>query len=93
LSTNNANTVEVLRFTATWCMPCKAMAPIVEQLSKEFETVQFRTVDADQEKELFKEHKVTAVPTIVFLKNNVEQKRMVGLQNKSAISSCIKNLL
>lgn len=86
------NGVAVLQFSATWCMPCKTISPILESLKPQFTDVEFYKVDSDANKELFAEYKVTAVPTLIFLKDGAEQKRMIGLQNKSTIATCLKSL-
>jgi len=55
----------ILDFTATWCEPCRSMAPVVESLSKS--GLRFRAVDVDQEKALAAQYQVAAVPCFVAL--------------------------
>ena len=58
----------VLDFFATWCGPCKAMAPAMEQMEKKYAgKIEFRKIDVDQEPELAPQYNITGVPTIVVL--------------------------
>lgn len=58
----------VLDFFATWCGPCKAMAPAMEQMEKKYAgKIEFRKIDVDQEPELAQQYNITGVPTIVVL--------------------------
>ena len=56
----------VLDFFATWCGPCKAMAPAMEKMEKKYaDEIEFRKIDIDQEPELAQQYNITGVPTIV----------------------------
>lgn len=58
----------VIDFYATWCGPCKKMAPFYDQLKEKYsEKINFITVDIDQQPEIAKEYNVTAVPTFVIV--------------------------
>jgi thioredoxin len=58
-------------FTATWCGPCKAIAPVFDDLSKRYTSVAFVKVDIDQFQELASQYKVQAVPSFkLFIKEN-----------------------
>jgi thioredoxin 1 len=76
----------VIDFYATWCGPCKRIAPIFEDLSDKFYTkVQFLKVDVDESPDLVETFDVHAMPTFVFLKDGkvvkkVEGADMVGLE-------------
>jgi thioredoxin 1 len=63
---------------ATWCGPCKAIAPVVEELSRKFTTTNFVKVDVDEAQECAQALQVTAMPTFVFFKNGLEIERMKG---------------
>jgi len=59
----------VIDFYATWCGPCKKLSPVFSELSLKYSTVTFLKVDTDNAEELAKHYDVTALPSIVFIKN------------------------
>lgn len=60
--------IVVLDFFATWCGPCKAMAPAMEKMEKKYgDKIEFRKIDIDQELQLAQEYDISAVPTLVIL--------------------------
>jgi thioredoxin 1 len=59
----------VLYYTATWCPPCRAIAPIFEKLSEKYENVVFTKIDVDQLPEAAAAASISSVPTFI-LKNN-----------------------
>jgi len=74
--------VTVKRFTASWCNPCKALAPVIESLEPEFPDVKFETVDIDESSELVQQYGIRSVPTIVVEKDGSEVERFVGTHAK-----------
>lgn len=54
---------KILYFTATWCPPCKKIAPVFEKLSKDFSNTTFVKIDIDDNRELAEEHRISSVPT------------------------------
>ncbi|KAF9438643.1 hypothetical protein BGZ76_006204 [Entomortierella beljakovae] len=78
----------VVDFFATWCPPCKMLAPVLETLEKKYRSTVFAKVDVDDAQECSKNYDVTAMPTIIFFKNNSEVARVVGADVNS-----IQNLI
>ena len=70
--------VTLVDFFATWCGPCKRLAPEFEKLAKDTEGVSFITVDIDNHRELATNSKVTSVPTLVLFKDGKEISRRTG---------------
>ena len=68
----------IIDFFATWCGPCKRIAPTYEKLAEAFTNVTFLKVDVDEAPELTNEYNISAMPTFVFLKNGKEVKRVEG---------------
>lgn len=68
----------VIDFFATWCGPCKHIAPKFEELSKMYTHVTFLKVDVDESAELAEKFDVRAMPTFVFLKNGRIYKKIEG---------------
>jgi thioredoxin 1 len=75
--------VKVKRFTATWCGPCKQLAPLFEQIQTSFPNVIFETIDVDNSPEEVQEHFITSVPTVIFFKDGMAKQRFTGIQPKS----------
>lgn len=59
----------VVDFFATWCGPCKKIAPIYEQMEKMFPTITFLKVDVDEANDIAERFDIRAMPTFVFLKD------------------------
>ena len=68
----------VIDFFATWCGPCKRIAPTYEKLSEAFPGIAFLKVDVDEAAELVNQYDISAMPTFVFLKDGKEVKRVEG---------------
>lgn len=85
----------VIDFWATWCGPCKAMAPAVDALAEEYEgKVVIGKYNIDDEADLAMKYRVMAVPTILFFKDGKKTDiRLVGLQNKDTLKAKIEELL
>ncbi len=77
-------------FYASWCGPCKMLAPILDEISKEVE-VQICSVDVDDNFDLAKSYGVMSVPTLILFNNGVEVKRAIGLKNKDFILDMLKD--
>jgi len=74
--------IKITRFTASWCSPCRVLAPIFDQISQEMqEKASFLTIDIDQDKDTTRQYGIRSVPTIVITKDGEEVKRIVGLKS------------
>lgn len=75
--------VAVADFSATWCGPCKMMAPVFHTVADELNSeVDFFSVDVDENPGLAAANKVFSVPTLILYKNGVEASRSVGAISK-----------
>ena len=84
----------VLDFGATWCGPCQMVAPIIEELAKEYEgKVVIGKCDVDQDPELPNRFGVRNIPTIIFVKGGEVVEKKVGAQSKDALKKAIEGLL
>merc|ERR1712212_26501 len=63
------NKVVVVDFFATWCGPCKMIAPKIEAMEKEMSDVVFIKVDVEEVDEVAAEYNIRSMPTFVFIKN------------------------
>ncbi len=85
----------VIDFWATWCGPCKRLAPVIEELAQEYEgRVNVVKCDVEEADELAMQFGVTSIPTVAFIGADGEMKnRMVGLQPKSILQAEINKLI
>lgn len=68
----------VIDFFATWCGPCKKIAPAFEKLAEVYQQIAFLKVDVDESAELVDKFEVQAMPTFIFMKDGVVVKRIEG---------------
>lgn len=84
----NSNECTVVDFSAAWCGPCKALAPIVDELSGEYDgRVAVGKIDIEESPEATENYGIRSVPTILFFKNGelVKDMKVVGMSNKKAL--------
>jgi thioredoxin 1 len=80
--------VTLVDFWAEWCMPCKMMAPVLEELSGEVDA-EIVSVDTEDQKELTSKFSVRALPTFLVFKDGVEIDRLVGVKNKNELKEVL----
>lgn len=87
---------KVIKFSAPWCMPCKALAPVFDKIKETYKhtDIKFQNVDVESDvnglAELFK---IRSVPTVVYVNGDIEVTRLVGLSNKKDYMEHIDTLL
>lgn len=82
--------VAVVDFSATWCGPCKMLAPVMEELSEEMAgQVEFYNADTDENMDLALANKVTSIPALFLLRDGQIVDRMIGFQSKQALKDWI----
>ena len=85
----------IVDFYATWCPPCKALSPLLEQLAEELAgKIEIYKVDVDQEEELTALYNVRTVPTLLFAKPDREKPTlMLGVMGIEELREKIQSLL
>lgn len=80
-------------FWADWCMPCKAMAPIIDQLADEFTgRVKVGKVDTDANRDTALKLEINAIPTIILFKGGEAVQRFVGVKSKNEFASELERI-
>ena len=77
-------------FWATWCGPCQALSPIVEEVAGEVEGVKVGKVDVDDQDKLARKYKIFSIPTLLVFKNGEVAERSVGAVPKEKILEMLK---
>lgn len=84
----------IVDFYATWCGPCKRVAPILEELAKEYSgKIVIYKVDTDQEKELARAFGITSIPTLLFIPKDGDPQVANGALPKESLKQAIDEFL
>lgn len=82
----NSDIPVLVDFYADWCGPCKMLAPVIEELAKEYEgKVKIGKLNVDEEQNSSKKYKVMSIPTLIFFKDGEEVDKLVGMLSKDQL--------
>ena len=86
---NEKDKLTVLDFWATWCGPCRMLAPVFEAVSEEYSDVNFGKINVDEEEGLARRFGIEVIPTLIFIKNGETVKKSVGYLNEEELKALI----
>jgi len=91
---NESTAPVLLDFSATWCGPCRMLAPVLRELSDEMGgRAAFYSVDVDANRALAAQFGVSSVPSVIVLKNGKEAGRSVGFLPKPVLKTTLERYL
>lgn len=77
-------------FYADWCGPCKMMDPVVKDVMRDYPYAKLMKVDVELNPTMANEYNVTSIPTLVFIKDDVEVYRLNGFASKPALVNVLE---
>ena len=86
-----ANGKVLLDFWATWCGPCQMIAPHLEEIAAEDESVVIGKIDVDQQMPLAAQFGITSIPTLVVMENGKAVKQALGYRPKADILKLLED--
>ena len=87
----NFNGKVLVDFWATWCGPCKMIAPVIEEIAEEYQgKVKVGKINVDDEQELAIKYGVMSIPTVILFKNGAIENTSVGYVSKEKLVDMIK---
>ena len=84
----------VVEFYATWCGPCQALAPVVDEIAGQFDgQLDVVKVNIDEEQDLAERYGIMSIPTLVFFAAGQEFHRVSGAPSRKAFAGLVRELL
>jgi thioredoxin len=90
----NINEICIVDFFATWCPPCKMLAPVLERVSEEYKNkINFYKINTDENIELSKKYNITHVPTLIVFKNGSPVDKLTGFIDEEELVNMLEKQL
>ncbi len=87
----NSNVPVLVDFWASWCMPCKMMSPVIDEIAKDAqENFKVGKINIDEQTELATKYGVMSIPTFIVFKDGKPTNMSVGVQDKNQILELLK---
>ena len=87
-----AKGIVLVDFYAQWCGPCKMIAPLVDDLSKEIDNVKFVKIDVDENPDLITQYSIFSIPTFLLFKDGQVINQFVGALSKEGFVKEINSI-
>ena len=86
----NKKGFSLVDFWAPWCGPCRMMAPVIDEISKEVEDVNFYKVNVDENQDLSSAYRVSSIPCFILFKDGQAFATITGGRTKEDLTNWIK---
>jgi len=87
------NGVVLVDFWADWCMPCKMMAPILNEVAEATDgTATIYKLNVDEQQQVAPQYGIRSIPTMILFKDGKEVERIVGVKSKEAVIASINKV-
>jgi thioredoxin 1 len=91
---NDAKLPVLVDFWAEWCLPCRIMAPIIEELSREYaDKAVFAKLNVDENPEIASRHQAMSIPLFIIFKNGQPVESIVGAVGRRPLEDALKKYL
>ena len=85
--------VTVKKFSASWCGPCRALAPVMNEVKTQFSNVLFEDIDVDEASDIASKYNIRSVPTVVIERDGKELHRFAGAAAKMTYVNALNESL
>ena len=82
---SNSNKKVLIDVYAKWCGPCKMLSPIIDELARETNNINFYKLDIDESEEIAKRYGIMSIPTLLIFNNGELKEKIVGFKNKEEL--------
>ena len=90
----NSKIPVLVDFWAPWCAPCKMIAPILEDIAKNYEgKLKVGKLNTDENMDLSSKYQVTSIPTLLFIKDGKAINKIIGFKSKNELINIVNNLI
>lgn len=87
----NSDIPVLVDFWATWCAPCRMLAPVLSEIAEEYaDSVKVAKINIDEEQELAFKYSIVSIPTVMYFEGGEIKETLIGLRGKEEFEALIK---